>query len=239
MPDIPSRILIQITCVSKLLKLYSFHGSTVIVDVDFLIYEVLRSHSHTHTTLGRTPMDEWSALRRDLYLTKRNTHKRVTSVPPGRIRTRNPSKRAAVDPHLWPWRHWDRQRFILTWLLKKNNKTSRTNCLLIILERIVTMTRTAIIIHLEKSAAALSNIQCLTGLVILFHNCLPAPPSRPLTFFLWGHARNLMLQKDVKTQGRLLRRLLKLHTRVKAKRNELMQASCWIHRRARTCALRM
>ena len=27
-----------------------------------------------HTTLGRTPLDEWSARRRDLYLTKHNTH---------------------------------------------------------------------------------------------------------------------------------------------------------------------
>jgi hypothetical protein len=31
-----------------------------------------------HTTLGRTPLDEWSARRRDLYLT---THNRQTSMP--------------------------------------------------------------------------------------------------------------------------------------------------------------
>jgi hypothetical protein len=35
-----------------------------------------------HTTLGRAPLDEWSARRRDLYLTTHNTHKRQTSVPP-------------------------------------------------------------------------------------------------------------------------------------------------------------
>jgi hypothetical protein len=35
-----------------------------------------------HTTLGRTPLDEWSARRRDLYLTTHNTHKRQTSMPP-------------------------------------------------------------------------------------------------------------------------------------------------------------
>jgi hypothetical protein len=35
-----------------------------------------------HTTLGRTPPDEGSARRRDLYLTICNTHKRQTSVPP-------------------------------------------------------------------------------------------------------------------------------------------------------------
>ena len=32
-------------------------------------------------TVGRTPLDEWSARRRDLYLTKHNTHNRQTSMP--------------------------------------------------------------------------------------------------------------------------------------------------------------
>jgi hypothetical protein len=35
-----------------------------------------------HTTLGRTPLDEWSAHRRGLYLTTHNTHKRQTSMSP-------------------------------------------------------------------------------------------------------------------------------------------------------------
>jgi len=35
-----------------------------------------------HTTMGRTPLDEWSARRRDLYLTIHDTHKRQTSMPP-------------------------------------------------------------------------------------------------------------------------------------------------------------
>jgi hypothetical protein len=35
-----------------------------------------------HTTLGKTPLDEWSAKRRDLYPTIHNTHKRQTSMPP-------------------------------------------------------------------------------------------------------------------------------------------------------------
>jgi hypothetical protein len=34
-----------------------------------------------HTTLGRTPLDEWPVRRRDLYLTTHNTHKRQTSMP--------------------------------------------------------------------------------------------------------------------------------------------------------------
>jgi hypothetical protein len=33
-----------------------------------------------HTTLGRTPLDEWPTRRRD-YLTTHNTHKRQTSMP--------------------------------------------------------------------------------------------------------------------------------------------------------------
>jgi hypothetical protein len=35
-----------------------------------------------HTTVGRTPLDEGPARRRDLYLTSHNTHKRQTSMPP-------------------------------------------------------------------------------------------------------------------------------------------------------------
>jgi hypothetical protein len=34
-----------------------------------------------HATLGRSPLDEWSARRRDVYLTTHNTHKRQTSMP--------------------------------------------------------------------------------------------------------------------------------------------------------------
>ena len=39
-------------------------------------------HTQQHTTVGRTPLDEWSAGRRDLYLTTHNTHNRQTSMPP-------------------------------------------------------------------------------------------------------------------------------------------------------------
>ena len=47
-----------------------------------LLYEVPFSHSVSQTTLGKTPLDEWSARRRDLYLTTHNTHKRQTAMPP-------------------------------------------------------------------------------------------------------------------------------------------------------------
>ena len=42
------------------------------------------AHTLWYTTVGRTPLDEWSARRRE-YLTAHNTHKRQTSMPPGWI----------------------------------------------------------------------------------------------------------------------------------------------------------
>jgi len=45
------------------------------------------THPHTHTysharARSRVPLDKWSALRRDLYLTTHNTHRRRTSLRP-------------------------------------------------------------------------------------------------------------------------------------------------------------
>jgi len=39
-------------------------------------------HAHRRTMVGRTPLDEWWARRRDLYLTIHNNHKKQTSMPP-------------------------------------------------------------------------------------------------------------------------------------------------------------
>jgi hypothetical protein len=39
-------------------------------------------HTKRHATVGRTPLDEWSACRRDLYVTIHNSHNRQTSMPP-------------------------------------------------------------------------------------------------------------------------------------------------------------
>jgi len=50
-----------------------------------------------HTTPGRTPLDEWSSWRRDLYLATHNIHKKQTSMPPSGIWNRNPRKPAAAD----------------------------------------------------------------------------------------------------------------------------------------------
>ena len=68
-------------------------------------------HTQRPTIVGRTPLDEWSARRRDLYLTTHNTHNRQTDIhaPPG-VRTHNTSKRAAADLRLRPRGHWDRHK---------------------------------------------------------------------------------------------------------------------------------
>ena len=39
-------------------------------------------HTQRRITGGKTPLDEWSARRRDLYLATHNTHNRQTSMPP-------------------------------------------------------------------------------------------------------------------------------------------------------------
>ena len=39
-------------------------------------------HTQRRSKVGRTPLDEWSARRRDLYLTKYNIHNRQTTMPP-------------------------------------------------------------------------------------------------------------------------------------------------------------
>ena len=39
-------------------------------------------HTHRRSTVGRTPLDEWSARRRDLYLTTHDTHNRQISMSP-------------------------------------------------------------------------------------------------------------------------------------------------------------
>jgi len=55
-----------------------------------------------HATLRRTPLDEWSARRRDLYLKAHETHQETDIPTPGGIRTRIPSKQSAVNARLRP-----------------------------------------------------------------------------------------------------------------------------------------
>ena len=73
---------------------------------------LLRFHDHTqlHATIGRTPLDKWSARRTDLLPVQ---HSQQTDIhAPGGIRPRNPSKRVATEPRLRPRGQWDRHKII-------------------------------------------------------------------------------------------------------------------------------
>ena len=72
------------------------------------------NNTQRRTTVGRTPLDEWSARRTDLYLTTHNKH-----PCPGRIRTHDFSRRTAADLSLRPRGHWDRlfDKLFLKYLL--------------------------------------------------------------------------------------------------------------------------
>ena len=48
-------------------------------------------HTQRRTAVGRTPVDEWSARRRHLYLTAHNTRNRQTSMPPAGFETTIPA----------------------------------------------------------------------------------------------------------------------------------------------------
>jgi hypothetical protein len=81
--------------------LYNFFmAQQRIVGHGLLIVEASRSNSR-HSILIRTPLEERSARRKDLYMTTHNIHKTDIHDPSG-IRTRNTSKRAAADPRLRP-----------------------------------------------------------------------------------------------------------------------------------------
>ena len=67
-------------------------------------------HTQRRTTVGRTPLDEWSARRRHLYLTTHNSHIHA----PGGIRTHNLSRREAANLRLRTRGHWDRLRLTVT-----------------------------------------------------------------------------------------------------------------------------
>jgi len=65
-------------------------------------------HIQRRTTVGRTPLEEWSARRRDLCLTTHNITADRHIHAPGGIRTDNLGRRAAANPRLSPCSHCDR-----------------------------------------------------------------------------------------------------------------------------------
>ena len=63
----------ELTLTLRLLMLYIYMERLFLMFLD---------HTQRRSTVGRTPLDEWSARRRDLYLTTRDTHNRQISMPP-------------------------------------------------------------------------------------------------------------------------------------------------------------
>ena len=68
-------------------------------------------HTQRRTTVSRTPLDEWSARRRDLYPTTHDTHNRQISMPPvgfepkisaGERQGRSSQVRVYGQLHIWP-----------------------------------------------------------------------------------------------------------------------------------------
>jgi len=77
---------------------------------------------HTQrTTIGRTPLDEWSTSPRDLCLTTHNSHQTNIHAP-GEIRTHNLSRRAAADLRLRPRAHWERSDSFIIVIKTKGDK---------------------------------------------------------------------------------------------------------------------
>jgi len=68
------------------------HATTALLGRGLLIIEDSWSHSVRHSTLNRTPLDEWLARRRGLYLTTHKTYKRQTSMPPMGFENKIPAR---------------------------------------------------------------------------------------------------------------------------------------------------
>ena len=77
-------------------------GSLTTDWVWLLIFTRFLDHTQRRTTVGRTPLNEWSVRRRDLYLTTHNNHSRQTSMPPTYwgflFILKNPTASAGFEP---------------------------------------------------------------------------------------------------------------------------------------------
>ena len=65
---------------NTLICLFVF-GTTAPQQAKASSFMMFLDHTQRRNTFGRTPLDEWSARRRDLYLTTHNTHNRQISMP--------------------------------------------------------------------------------------------------------------------------------------------------------------
>jgi len=97
-----------------------------------LAFSLARFHDHIQrrATVGRTPLNECSVRRRDLYLTTQHSqHTNIQAL--GGIRTHDRSRRAAVDLRLRSCGHWDRRTTRLV-LEKEETEFACLNPLMVI-----------------------------------------------------------------------------------------------------------
>jgi len=66
-------------------------------------------HTQRRITVEKTPLDEWSASRKDLYLITHTTLRIGKRPCPWWDSNPQSHRRAAADLYLRPWGHWDRQ----------------------------------------------------------------------------------------------------------------------------------
>jgi hypothetical protein len=71
-------------------------------------------HTQRRAIVDRTPLDEWSALHRDLYTLQHTQQTNIHAL--GGIRTHDRSRRAAVDLRRRPRGHWAFGRYSAFWL---------------------------------------------------------------------------------------------------------------------------
>ena len=75
-----SRISVKLLTFRRLMSyIYIYIYICIYMEHPFLM---VLDHTQRRSTVGRTPLDEWSARRRDLYLTTHDTHNRQIPMPP-------------------------------------------------------------------------------------------------------------------------------------------------------------
>jgi len=80
-------------------------------------------HTQRRIMFVRTPLDEWSARRRQYYLTKHKSHE--THLYLGGIRTHKPRNPTAVDPRLRPRGSWSRAEPLAQYVAQLWNSKKR------------------------------------------------------------------------------------------------------------------
>jgi len=121
------------------------------------------SWSQRHTTVGRTPLGEWSACRRDLYLPTHDTNNRHISVPPGGFEPTISASAAAADLHLRPCSYWDRQIDVVN--THTHTKISKCSFINLLLPRMVNICQSNSEIKISVNC-----ISCLLSLYKLTEN---------------------------------------------------------------------